>query len=66
LHFNYSELFIKTADTLNKKTDILIVGIFYPSGKPTLPQLHRCSPFAVVHYSFMGRFLALAAILTCE
>ena len=45
---------------------IIIIDIFYPTGK--LISLHRlrCSPFAVVHYSFMGHFLAAAATSTRE
>jgi hypothetical protein len=42
----------------------LLIGIFYPSGEPISLHRLRCSPFAVVHYSFMGHFLAAAAILT--
>jgi len=50
---------------------IIIIDIFYPSGAdPTypliLPHRYRCSPFAVVHYSFMGHFLAAAATSTRE
>jgi hypothetical protein len=41
-----------------------LIGIFYPSGEPISLQQLCCSPgrlgrLAVVHYSFMGRFLAL-------
>ena len=45
---------------------IFIIDIFYPPGE--LISLHRlrCSPFAVVHYSFMGHFLAAAATSTRE
>jgi hypothetical protein len=49
-----------------EKTFIHLIGIFYPSGEPILIQRLRCSPFAVVHYSFMSHFLAVAAILTRE
>jgi len=49
----------------NKKFFIFI-GILYPSGEPISSHRLRCSPFAVVHYSFMGHFLAAAAILTRE
>jgi hypothetical protein len=45
---------------------LILIGIFYPSGEPISLHRLRCSPFAVVHYSFMGRFLAAAAILTRE
>jgi hypothetical protein len=45
-----------------------LIGIFYPPGEPISPQWFRRSPFAVVHSrpdlpSFMGHFLAVAAIL---
>jgi hypothetical protein len=49
-----------------EKTFIHLIGIFYPSGEPISPHRLRCSPFAVVHYSFMGHFLAAAAILIRE
>jgi hypothetical protein len=45
---------------------IIIIDIFYPSGELILLQRLRCSPFAVVHYSFMGHFLAAAATSTRE
>jgi len=61
LHFNYSELFIKTADTSNKRINISIVGIFSPSGGPISLQNLRCGLLAVVHYSFEGYCLAFAA-----
>ena len=43
--------------------------LFYPSGADPTYQpisLHRlrCSPFAVVYYSFMGHFLVVTAIST--
>jgi hypothetical protein len=47
------------------------VGILYPSGAdPTYPPISlqslRCSPLAVVHYSFVGHCLAFAAISARE
>ncbi len=45
---------------------IIIIDIFYPSGELILLHRLRFSPFAVVHYSFMGHFLAVAAISTRE
>jgi hypothetical protein len=45
---------------------LILIGIFYPSGEPISLHRLRCSPFAVVHYSFMGHILAAAAILTRE
>jgi len=44
----------------------IIIDIFYPSGELILPHRLRWSPFAVVHYSFMGHFLAVAATSTRE
>jgi hypothetical protein len=49
-----------------RKSFLNLIGIFYPSGEPISLQRLRCSPFAVVHYSFMGHFLVVAAILTRE
>jgi len=49
-----------------KKKFLIFIGIFYPPGEPISPHRLRCSPFAVVHYSFMGHFLAATAILTRE
>jgi hypothetical protein len=48
------------------KTFIHLIGVFYPLGEPISPHRLRRSPFAVVYYSFMGHFLAAAAILTRE
>jgi len=48
------------------KIFIHLIGIFYPLGEPISLHQLRCSPFAVVHYSFMGYFLAVAAILARE
>ncbi len=45
---------------------IIIIDIFYPSGEPISLQSLRCSPLAVVHYSFVGHFLAFAATSTRE
>jgi len=46
-----------------EKTFIHLIGIFYPSGEPILMGgvgwRLRCSPLAVVYYSFMGHFLTL-------
>jgi hypothetical protein len=42
------------------------IDIFYPSGEPISLQSLRCSPLAVVHYSFVGHFLAFAATSTLE
>jgi hypothetical protein len=38
--------------------------LFYPSGEPISLHRLRCSPFAVVYYSFMGHFLVVTAIST--
>jgi hypothetical protein len=48
------------------KRIIFLIGISYPAGGPISLQRLRCSPFAVYNYSFMGHFLAVAAILTRE
>jgi hypothetical protein len=48
------------------KIIVHLIGIFYPLGEPISLQRLRCSPFAVVHYSFMGHFLTVTAILTRE
>jgi hypothetical protein len=45
---------------------LFVIDIFYPSGELISLPRHRCSPFAVVHYSFVGRCLADAAISTRE
>jgi hypothetical protein len=45
---------------------LFIIDIFYPSGDLISPHRLRCSPLAVVHYSFMGHFLAVAATSTRE
>jgi len=42
------------------------ISVFYPPGEPISLQQLRCRPFAVVYYSFMGHFLAVAAILARE
>jgi hypothetical protein len=59
---NYSDI----AVNYHEKAFIYLIGIFYPSGEAISPHRLRRSPFAVVHYSFMGHFLAAAAILTRE
>ena len=45
---------------------LLLIDIFYPMGEPILLQSLRCSPLAVVHYSFVGHCLAFAATSTRE
>ena len=61
-----SETYPDIAVNYYEKTFIHLIGIFYPSGESISLQQHRYSPFAVVYYSFMGHFLAVAAILTRE
>ncbi len=62
---NLFRIIHKAADNCAKKNNcIYIVGIFYLSGAvPTFPpfslQSLRCSPLAVVHYSFRGYCLEL-------
>jgi len=52
--------------TLRLKTLFGIISIFYPSGELISPHLLRCSPLAVVHYSFAGHCLAVTATSTRE
>jgi len=40
------------------------IDIFYPTGELISLQSLRCSPLAVVHYSFAGHCLAFAATST--
>jgi hypothetical protein len=56
----------KTKKNILKKGIFKYVGIFHPSGEPISQHQLRCSLFAVVHYSFMGYFLAAAAISARE
>ncbi len=61
-----SGIYPDIAGNYYEKTFIHLIGIFYPSGEPISLQRLCCSPFAVVHHSFMDHFLAVAAILTRE
>jgi len=45
---------------------LFIIDIFYPTGEPISLQSLRCSPLAVVHYSFLGHCLTFAATSTRE
>jgi hypothetical protein len=45
---------------------LFIIDILSPSGEPISLQSLRCSPLAVDHYSFVGHFLAFAAISARE
>jgi hypothetical protein len=49
-----------------KRNPLILLSIFSPSGESISLHRLRCSPFAVVHYSFMGRGLAAAAISSRE
>jgi hypothetical protein len=66
----YQEVFLTLLKKLSKKNLYIFIGIFYPLGEPRLlggvGWRRRCSPFAVYKYSFMGHFLADAAILARE
>jgi hypothetical protein len=42
----------------------IFAGIFYLLGESISQRRLHCSPFALVHDSFMGRFFVAAAILT--
>jgi len=63
---SYPDIAVNPDKFFFKKKFFIFIGIFCPSGEPISPQRLHCSPFAVVHYSFMGHFLAAAAILTRE
>ncbi len=63
---SYPDITVNPDKFFLKKKFFILIGIFYPSGEPISPHRLRCSPFAVVHYSFMGHFLAAAAILARE
>ena len=63
---HYQEVILTLLKKLFKKYLFILIGIFYPSGGPISLHRLRCSPFAVVHYSLMGRCLAAAAILARE
>jgi hypothetical protein len=62
----YQEVILTLLKKLFKKYLFIFIGIFYPSGEPISLHRLRCGPFAVYKYSFMGHFLAAAAILTRE
>jgi len=53
----------KTYIHLNVWTRQIGIGIFYLLGEPISLHRLRCSPFAVVHYSFMSYCLVATAIL---
>jgi hypothetical protein len=59
---SYSDIAVNLFD----KKIIYIDRHFFPSGKPILPHMLCCGPFAVDEHSFMGRCLASAASSTCE
>jgi hypothetical protein len=62
---NYPDIAVNYDNNFYRRI-FLLTGILYPLGEPISLQRHRCSPFAVVCYGFMGYFLASAAILTRE
>jgi len=62
----YTDIAVNPDKFFFNKKFFIFIGIFYPSGESISPHRLRRSPFAVVHYSFMGHFLAAAAILTRE
>jgi hypothetical protein len=63
---SYPDITVNPDKFFFKKKFFIFIGIFYPLGEPISLHRLRCSPFAVVHYSLMGHFLAAAAILTRE
>jgi hypothetical protein len=62
----YPDIAVNPDKFFFKKKFFIFIGIFSPLGEPISLHRLRCSPFAVVHYSFMGHFLAAATILTRE
>jgi hypothetical protein len=62
----YQEVFLTLLKKLYSKILFISIGIFSPEGEPISLHRLRCSPFAVYKYSFMGHYLAAAAILTRE
>ncbi len=62
----YQEVILTLLKKLFKNYLYILIGIFYPSGEPISLHRLRCSPFAVVYYSYMSYFLAAAAISTRE
>jgi hypothetical protein len=62
----HQEVILTLLKKLFKKNLYIFIGIFYPLGEPISLHRLRCSPFAVYKYSFMGYFLAAAAILARE
>jgi len=63
---SYPDIAINLEKKLFQDNLFLFIGIFYLSGEPISPHRHRCSPFAVGNYSFIGRYLAATAISTRE
>jgi len=63
---SYADIAVNSKKFFLKKDYYLFIGIFSASSEPISPHRRRCSPFAVVYYSFMGYCLAAAAISTRE
>jgi hypothetical protein len=63
---NYPDIAKIAEEYFFRNNPFISIRIFYPSGEQISPHRLRCSPFAVVHYSFMGHFLAAAAIFARE
>jgi hypothetical protein len=62
----YAILAVNQSDNSIPAALIFIIDIFYPSGELISLQSLRCSLLAVVHYSFVGHFLAFTATLARE
>ena len=63
---NYPDIASHPEKYFFRNKQLFFIGIFYPSGELISLHRHRCSPFAVFKYSFMGYCLAAAAISTRE
>ena len=63
---NYPDIASHPEKYFFRNKQLFFIGIFYPSGELILLQSLRCSPLAVVYYSFVGHFLAFAATSTRE
>jgi hypothetical protein len=63
---NYPDIAKIPEEYFFRNNPFILTSIFYLSGEQISPHRLRCSPFAVVHYSFMGHFLAAATIFARE
>ena len=63
---SYPDIPVNSYIILIKHFHFVYISIFSPVGELILLHRLRCSPFAVVYYSFMGHCLAAAATSTRE